>query len=283
MIKTSKSDFVIPARPEIIVELNKLQEAGNPRVDSVAEIVKSDASLYSNTLALINSAYFGIRRRISSIHDAVRILGVERAMSIVRMAALRSELTHTGRMDQFWDDASLTASMCSQLSRHVQHLERDDAYTMGMMNNCGVPLLYRECPGYKTFYEDHSLFDLSELHEHELQEFDVDRFSVSAQIAEAWKIPTMICQAIELQPLYYSTLNSDEYSEDVRNVLAMLLIAKEFSLKFSAIWGFEEEYQPVIDMEPVLEQLCLTFSDIADIQRAVFANIKVNDTGVVPT
>lgn len=275
-----ENSLVIPARPELLQRLDHLINHRDPGINQVASLIKTDVSLYANTLALINSAYTGLRRRVTCIHTAVRIMGVKRMFSIIRMASVRSSLSHTGRLDQFWDEANLTAVICSLLSENFNILSKEDAYALGMMSNCGVPLLYKELPGYKHFYEEDTLLDLHDQHTHEQMQFETNRFDVSSRIAEVWLLPQQLCQVIKLQPFYHQVLNCESHSEEDRSALALLLLAKEFSLQFSTLWGFDSDYQPVIDMDLLVEQLCLTTSDINNMKHAIFNSLQVNDFGV---
>lgn len=280
MSQTQIQDFVIPARPEMLLRLTKMIEGGDPGIDDVAELVKGDVSLYANTLAMINSPFFGLRRRVASVNTAVRILGTKRMLSIVKMAALRSQLGTGSQMEPFWEEANQVAIVAGQLCNHFGFISRDNAYTLGMMHNCGVPLMVKECPGFNQFYQDHSLMDPMDVMQLERDLFGVNQYRVSAEISRSWLMPEAIAQAIDLQPYYTTILADESYDEEVSNLLALLLIAKEFSLKFATLWGFEDDYQPVLAMEVVQEHLCLTKMDLENIQSLVFNSLRVGDQGI---
>ncbi|MCV6590464.1 MAG: HDOD domain-containing protein [Marinobacterium sp.] len=275
-------DFVIPARPDILIRLGELIQKGDPGIDEVAELVRADVSLYANTLAMINSPFFGLRRKVTAVNTAVRILGVKRTLRIVEVAALRSTLGNSEEMEPFWQEANLVATVAGQLCRHFGFISRDDAYTLGMMHNCGVPLMVKECPGFNRFYQDHSLMDPYDVMELEKDLFHVNQYRVSAEIVSAWMMPDCIAQAIDLQPYYTTILADNSFDEEVCSLLAVLLLAKEFSLKFATLWGFEDDYQPVLAMDPIQERLGLTSQDLVNIQNAVFNSLRVDDRGIVP-
>jgi len=278
----SPQEFVIPARPAVLLQLSSLVENGSPGYDQVSELVKSDAALYSNILAMINSAYFGIRTRVSSVDKAVRILGMKRLLLLVRMAALRNVVGDQDNLEQFWDEACEVATMCGQLTHYLPYMAGDDAYTMGMMHACGVPLMVKQYKDYQRLLEESVLLDLSDQQRLEQSHFKVDHFQLSSLIAQRWQIPEPICNAIALQPNYQDVLVDDGYSEELRNQLCLLLIGREFSLKFETLWGLAEEYQPVVNMEPILEYLGLTEGELKAIQDHLFSRLQVDDRGIVP-
>lgn len=274
--------FIIPARPEVLLKLATIIKQPDPDFGEIAALLKSDVSLYSNVLATINTPFFGFPERISSIQNAVALLGVNRLYTIVRMAALRNTLGETGRLDRFWDSANEVATICGQVSRHLRFLSKDDAYTMGMMHDCGVPLMMKNFNDYKNFFESRSGTDLPQIHTQERDRYQLDHFDISSKLAAAWGIPEVVCEAIRLQPYSSEVLDSNGYSEEVQNVLCMLLIAKELSEKFRQLWSVDDSQRPVVPMEPILEHLGLVDIDLIDMKDDIFSRLELDDNGIVP-
>lgn len=282
MRSDKKSDFVIPARPEVLLKLTAEIRKEDPDFSKIARILKADVSLYANVLATINTPFFGMRERVTSMERAVGLLGINRVFSIVRMASLRSSLDTIGRMDTFWDTATEVATICGHVSRHLKFLSRDDAYTMGMMHDCGVPLMMKNFSDYKAFLKSRNGLDIPQLHQQEQDLYAIDHFEISAAIARVWNIPAAICDAIQLQPYGRDVLEDDHYTEETRNVLCLLLISKELSCKFRALWSVDEDHRPIVPMDPVLEYLGICDVDLDDIRDDVFSKIELDDKGMVP-
>jgi len=276
------SDFVIPARPEVLLKLSAEIRKEDPDFDAIARIMKMDVSLYANVIATINTPFFGMRERITSMQRAVSLLGINRLYSIVRMAALRNSLSTVGRMDRFWDSATEVATICGLVSRHLRFLSKDDAYTMGMMHDCGVPLMMTNFNDFKAFFESRSGSDLPEIHQQEQHLYSIDHFELSGAIARVWNIPEVICDAIRLQPYALDVLDDDRYSEELRNVLCLLLISKELSEKFRTLWSVDESQRPITPLEPILEYLGICDEDLFDIRDDVFSRVELSDSGIVP-
>lgn len=277
-----KSDFVIPARPEVLLKLSAEIRKEDPDYDAIARIMKMDVAIYANVLATINTPYFGMPERVTSMQRAVSLLGIHRVYSIVRMAALRNSLGSIGRMDLFWDTSTEVATICGHVSRHLRFLDKDDAYTMGMMHDCGIPLMMQNLPDFRTFFESRNGLDLPELHQQEQELYAIDHFELSSAIARVWHIPENLCDAIRMQPYIMDVLEDDRYSDELRNILCLLLISKELSTKFRALWSVDENHRPVVPMEPMLEYLGLCDDDLIDIRDDVFSHIELDDAGMVP-
>jgi HD-like signal output (HDOD) protein/ActR/RegA family two-component response regulator len=80
----------LPALPDTFAAINALISNGAP-LERFVEVIERDPALCANVLRVVNSAWFGLRCRISSLREAVRLLGVHP----LRTLALAAELYAT--------------------------------------------------------------------------------------------------------------------------------------------------------------------------------------------
>jgi DNA-binding NarL/FixJ family response regulator len=73
----------IPSLPTLYLDLQREMQSENASLETAAEIVSRDPGMTSKLLQLVNSAYFGLARKITSPNEAVLYLGVETIKSIV--------------------------------------------------------------------------------------------------------------------------------------------------------------------------------------------------------
>jgi len=282
MAEAQKQDFVIPARPDVLLQLAELVKQGDPGIERVAGLVKRDVALYANILALINSPFFGLRGRVTSVDRAVRMMGIRRMSMLVRLASLRSSLSDDTHLEPFWEDACEVATICAHLTAYMPFTDRDEAFTLGMMHACAVPLMVQNFDGYQRFYEEACLLDLEDQQRLEQQMYGHNHFDLSSQLAQNWQMPELMCQAIALQPAYAEFLLDENSDPATCRMLCLLLIGRDFSLKFETLWGRADEYQPVIVLEPVLQYLGITEEELDRIQQHLFSQLQVDDRGIVP-
>ena len=65
----------LPAFPTIVHRVSELLKNDDYDVNEVVNVIKYDQAITANILKISNSAYFGVRQKIKSIHDAVIYLG----------------------------------------------------------------------------------------------------------------------------------------------------------------------------------------------------------------
>ncbi|MCA3012710.1 MAG: HDOD domain-containing protein [Myxococcaceae bacterium] len=73
----------LPALPTTYARLSELTANPNASLDEVASVLEQDPAITANVLRIINSAYFGLPRRVSSVRETVKLLGIQPLKNIV--------------------------------------------------------------------------------------------------------------------------------------------------------------------------------------------------------
>ena len=108
-----------------------------PEVEEIEQIISMDASLTYSLLRIVNSAYFALRNRATSVHQAVTILGLGQLRQWIYLMGCRDE---KGELDENQEEMlklSFTrANFASELMRYAKNMPvgRSDAYLMGMFS-----------------------------------------------------------------------------------------------------------------------------------------------------
>jgi HD-like signal output (HDOD) protein/CheY-like chemotaxis protein len=88
------------------------QAVGDPnaRIGSVADIIEQDVAMSAKVLQLVNSAFFGLAQKVTSLQSAVAYLGME----TIKNLALASEAFRV-----FVPDSRIPQSVCEAMQRHA--------------------------------------------------------------------------------------------------------------------------------------------------------------------
>jgi c-di-GMP phosphodiesterase len=92
-------------------------EQEEPDFDRLAEVIQSDVSISFRLLAYLNSAAFGLRRKIESIHQAISLLGWRKIKTWLRVVLLND-------MSQKADASELMA-VAVQRGKFLEQIARD--------------------------------------------------------------------------------------------------------------------------------------------------------------
>lgn len=108
-----------------------------PNVDEIEQMISMDASLSYGILKMANSAYFALRHRATTIHQAIMTLGLGQLKQWVYLlsASVDEEEEDDGR-EEFLKLSFLRANFCSELLKYTNDMpiSRAEAYLMGMFS-----------------------------------------------------------------------------------------------------------------------------------------------------
>jgi len=140
----------IPPQPQIIVDIHMEQAMPNPNLERISYLISQDVGLSGTILKVVNSDLYGLKNKISSIEQAVNLLGMTSIINIVNGLSIKNELdTDTiVALSSFWDSAMDIASVSATIARQIGYQAPELAYNLGLFHNCSILLLLKEFPHY---------------------------------------------------------------------------------------------------------------------------------------
>lgn len=108
-----------------------------PDINEIEQIISMDASLSYALLKVANSAYFAMRNRATTIHQAIVILGLGQLKQWIYLLSVGNA---DGQVDagteEFLKLSFMRAYFCSELMKYAQNMpiSRSEAYLMGMFS-----------------------------------------------------------------------------------------------------------------------------------------------------
>lgn len=225
-------EIIIPPRPSILVDVLNEQSKSDPNLHRIAELISKDVAISAGVLRVVNSSFFGLPRKIGSIDHAVRLIGVRSVTNIVTALMLHSAFgDNKGRfMDEFWNESGRLAAAASFASRLSGDVPTEEAYSLGLFANCGVPLMLRKFNEYPAVYERAQTITNQALTSYEEAELGTDHTLVGYIMGKNWELPESFCQCILRHhdaTNYYTDPN--EYLEEITPYLAVLQLGQFFT------------------------------------------------------
>ena len=131
----------VPMLPELATRILKMVD--DPQVTShrLAAVVSRDQSLVTSILRIVNSAYYGFHWRISSVSQAVVLLGFRTIRNLVLAASVMKDYGGRSRVAGFdrmahWRHSIGCGSAAALLAKH---LRRDRQRHRGIGRSDGAP------------------------------------------------------------------------------------------------------------------------------------------------
>ncbi|MCG5514115.1 HDOD domain-containing protein [Ectothiorhodospira shaposhnikovii] len=194
-------DFEIPARPDILTEIQRLRSLPDVALNQFADLIARDVGLSAGVLKMVNSPLFGRSRQITDIHNAVALLGIHSITQLVASQKLRQSIT--GRacisLEKFWDTATQTAQTMLLLRNHL-NLHRtcpaDDAYSFGLFRDCGIPIMAIKYPDYRSVLMAANQNPDRVFTEVEEDHYPTNHAVIGYYVASSWNLPQTMTQLI---------------------------------------------------------------------------------------
>ena len=108
-----------------------------PNVEEIEQMIAADASLSYGLLKMVNSAYFALRHRATTITQAIMTLGLGQLKQwIYLLSASNAENEVDPGSEEFLKRSFMRAYFCSELMKHAKNMpiSRSEAYLMGMFS-----------------------------------------------------------------------------------------------------------------------------------------------------
>lgn len=200
------ADNELAALPQVVMRVIDLTDNPKATASDLEKAIGMDQALTARILTLANSSYFGLPSSVSSLREAVVFLGFKTlrnmAMTVTTFSLFlgKSDTDSLARRD-IWrhsvDTAQCTRIITSLLPPPMQkEVGADQAYTCALLHDIGKLALDRT---------RHELFlTLTQSsQERSMRFFEVEQESlpfghclIGARLAERWKLPPMLCEAI---------------------------------------------------------------------------------------
>ena len=194
----------LPSMPTLYMQIVESLQNPEIRLDAIGEIVAKDLAMTAKILKLVNSAFFGLGREISSPAEAVCYLGVETIKSLVLSIHAFSEFacTRTGAfsIDALWVHSQKTAALAKEIARleQAEHKLMDEAFVAGLLHDSGRLILASNFPAkYDQALRSAGAGSLALLAAEE-RTFGANHAELGGYLLGLWGLPAPVVEAIAL-------------------------------------------------------------------------------------
>ena len=196
-VKLGRLSRLPPFRP-VILQLLRFFDRENPEIDEISRLADADPALVSELLTVVNSAVFALKVPVITTSHAIKLLGLRRTQAAVATLAVRAMVSgapRTATVRRFWTHNIATAVLARDLAP-LFRIEGGLAYTAALLHDLGRMGLLAAYPEEYSAFSQRVYESAAEIVERERESFPMDHCNAGARLAEAWKIPAPLAQAI---------------------------------------------------------------------------------------
>ena len=187
-------------RPLSLVATQVLEIAEGDRFSAheLASVISSDQALTAKMLRLSNSAYYGFPRRITTVRDAVVLLGFRAVRSATIASCVIEAVPGSNHIeyDTFWR-YSISVGLLAEVLGRAERIHQDEAFTAGVLHNIGRLALDQHYP--QALADGLTIarkLDIS-VHNAQRELLDWTDADLGGGLARHWNFPEALAESVQ--------------------------------------------------------------------------------------
>jgi HD-like signal output (HDOD) protein len=190
----------LPSLPSVTTRIIQLAQSPRSKPAEIAELVSLDPSLTARVLRLVNSAFYGLRRNVTTVHHAIVYLGLNTIKNLALTASIFNSLRpHRGYSALFSDilmhmvAVGLAADI---LAKEVGIRDDSELFTFGILHDLGKIIQLEYFPSvFEAIVELAEKNHLSYL-DAEKQLYPFNHITILNDLFLKWELPDTLRESI---------------------------------------------------------------------------------------
>lgn len=193
----------MPAFPKSVQRILELTRDVNCTPKDLVQVIDKDPVVTVKILKVVNSAYYGLPKQITSVNHAVVYLGFNTiknlALSIAAIGILPKHNAADFDVDKYLLHSLSTAVIAKQLAMHLDDADPMDCFIGGLLHDFGKVVCAQFMPDEFKQALQLSRADGTSLHETLQHTLGADHAVIGAMLVEKWHFAPSLIDTIAHQ------------------------------------------------------------------------------------
>ncbi len=193
----------LPPVPQVYAKLCEALKSPDCTIEEVGQVIKMDPAMTAKILQVTNSAFFGLRRDVSTVPQAVSLIGLKNITALVLARGLFApveggKLPPGFSIDSLWRHCMVVASYAQAICQ-VENTSKeiaDDAYTGGLLHDTGQLVFLAGCPDDYVRCHEYAIEKQVTLPAAEGELLQCTHGEVGAYLLGIWGLPYPIVESV---------------------------------------------------------------------------------------
>ena len=228
LIKVISGVESLPSLPELYSEVIDEVNSAEGSLNRVGEIISRDSGMSAKILQLVNSAFFGLPRQITSPVKAVQLLGLDTVKALILSVKVFSMFSPSDlalySADHLWHHSLGTGVFARAIAEREKWGQEpaDEAFMAGLLHDVGKLILVEKFPAKCREVAESVERTNCRIHEAEQDIFGTTHARVGAYLLGIWGLSESITKTVA----YHHSPGSCPGSAS--NTLAVVYLANIF-------------------------------------------------------
>ncbi|RMG73855.1 MAG: HDOD domain-containing protein [Nitrospirae bacterium] len=257
----------LPSIPPVVTKILSLIDSEDISLKRIGEFISQDQSISAKVLKIVNSPIYGFPGRISSVHQALMLIGLSAVKGMLLGISIFDMMQQS--MLGLWEHSIGTAITSRAVAKRLGLKNTDDISVAGLIHDIGkvalslcFPEQYRKA---LDIARDRELYIVDA----EKEVFGITHSQAGRWLTTKWNFPEELIDSVAF---HHAPLSSRGFKKTVSIVMLSENIIKMMGFGFSG-----DPYAHSID-EATWSALGLNSEDLLEVFKEVEDNIKDKDS-----
>lgn len=266
-------EYRLPRLPKTTLQVFEMVQDPDVGMNDLAEVIEKDPALASRMVRLSNSSFFGVAREVSSVRQALVVLGLRTVKMVALSCSVVMALPRSRddrRILDLWRRVFTNAMGCRIAAPFLQ-IDPDEAFLAGMMQDI-LMLVFANGLGN----EYHRMMEISRTDPSiplvvlERDFIGISHADLAARWLEEWDFPSRVVSAVAQHHQVNLEEDSRSHQGDLAYLLAIAEVITDF-LQYPSVRNFEKFNQAArgcgdrSQTDRFVQQLEIEVNEIADL------------------
>lgn len=193
----------LPSLPSLYTKVMAELQSESASLERVGSIIEQDVAMTAKLLQLVNSSFFGFKRQVSRVRDAVPLLGVDVLKSLVLSVGIFSQfqnktLLHGMSIDAVSEHSMRVANYAKliAISQKVDRVDQDHSFLAGILHDLGKLILWTSFPNEYVEALSTVAREGCSISEAEVRHFHASHEQVAAYLLGLWGFADAVVEAV---------------------------------------------------------------------------------------
>lgn len=247
IIRILDQDRELPTLSPIVEKVLRLIGDEKVSISELAGIIQNDVSLSFKILKVVNSSFYGFTRKISTLSQAMVILGLSAvknlalSMSILEIFVEGASKTRGAKeFKVFWERSLLSAVAARRLAILVKYPAEEEVFMAALLQDIGVLVFIKYFPEEYAQLLEQAKRKATDLITLEDQQFGINHALLGEFLANKWQLPRNLTIPI----LLHHNPDGSSLDLDLENAEQIEKVSHFVHLSYLASTIFYDEYRP---------------------------------------
>jgi putative nucleotidyltransferase with HDIG domain len=191
-----------PGLPATYARITELLHDPETSIQAVGKVIAEDLGMTVKILQLVNSAFYGIPRRVAGPEEAVVLLGLDTIRALVLTIGLFSGFEESGipkpLVEDIYRHSLRTGTLAKAIATHenMDTNQVEEAFMAGLLHDLGKLIMVHNMPNHYAELLQATLNKNLPIHDAEMRIFGATHEQIGAYLIGLWGLPDSIVEAV---------------------------------------------------------------------------------------